>query len=91
MYYRNLEYSNIKSIKGWLAPLDFYIIKKLIISQSEKGIEGSICEIGVHHGKSFIPMATYSHPSKCYCIDLFNKQSLNVDNSGNGVCGIDRM
>ena len=84
MISRSLDYSEIRGIKGWLAPLDFYIIKELIIGQSNRGNDGSICEIGVHHGKSFIPMSIYSDPAKCYCIDLFSNQSLNIDNSGKG-------
>ena len=84
MISKSLDYSQIKRIKGWLAPLDFYIIKELILGQSNRGNDGSICEIGVHHGKSFIPMVIYSHPAKCYCIDLFSNQSLNIDSSGKG-------
>ena len=43
-----------------------------------------LCEIGVHHGKSFIPIVLFSGDSVCHCVDVFEDQSLNIDSSGRG-------
>jgi hypothetical protein len=46
--------------------------------------DGSVVEIGVHHGKSFILLALANRSRHCYAIDLFQAQDLNIDRSGQG-------
>jgi predicted O-methyltransferase YrrM len=79
-----LKYKNVKKISGWLGSTDFEIIKILLNKQSILKIDGSVLEIGVHHGKSFVGMASFSGNSNLYAIDLFDDQSKNIDNSGLG-------
>jgi len=53
--------------------------------QTELGIRGSLGEIGVHMGKSFIVLKlNASQGEKCFAIDVFSDQHLNVDYSGYG-------
>ncbi len=44
--------------------------------------KGSAAEIGVHHGKSFVVLASRNEVS--YAIDIFDMQEHNTDNSGSG-------
>lgn len=77
--------SGIERVQGWLekgieAPLtavkDFQVIH---------AIKGSILEIGVHHGKFFIPLINCTEADEfAVGIDIFDYQSLNVDKSGSG-------
>jgi predicted O-methyltransferase YrrM len=80
----DVSYRKIKSISGWLGRTDFEIFKQLLNGQQSSNRLGSIAEIGVHHGKSFVPMAAYSGNSKLYAIDIFENQEKNIDNSGSG-------
>ena len=46
---------------------------------------GNILEIGVHHGKSFIPMTTLLRNNEiAVAVDVFEDQQFNYDNSGKG-------
>ena len=60
------------------------IFKNIIEFQNSINRTSQLCEIGVHHGKSFIPMLKFSGESVCHCIDIFDEQSLNIDSSGKG-------
>ncbi len=71
-------------IDGWFARSDAEIFLSLLAHQSTHGHLGAIAEIGVHHGKSFIMMALANDGNKCYAIDIFGQQKLNVDRSGKG-------
>ena len=55
-------------------------------AQRAAGVVGSVGEIGVHHGRSFILAALLSDPAEpLWVLDLFGDlQHLNVDGSGNG-------
>jgi hypothetical protein len=77
-------FSKIAPLGGWLGFADFCIFKTLIETQNALGNKNPLCEIGVHHGKSFIPMVLFSGDSVCHCVDVFEEQSLNVDSSGRG-------
>lgn len=63
---------------------DFCIFKTLFKIQNAHANINSLCEIGVHHGKSFIPMVLFSADSVCHCDDVFEKQSLNIVSPGRG-------
>lgn len=77
-------YHKISKIEGWLSFVDFRIFKNIIEFQNSLDQTSQLCEIGVHHGKSFIPMVKFSGDSVCHCIDIFEEQSLNIDSSGKG-------
>jgi hypothetical protein len=47
-------------------------------------LHGGVVEIGVHHGKSFIPLALSNSGTHCYAIGLFGAQDKNIDKSGRG-------
>jgi len=81
-----VTYRSVTSIEGWLAATDYEIFKEVLACQQRQGVEGAIAEIGVHHGKSFVPLAAFSGTSKLYAIDLFGDQGKNIDQSGNGDC-----
>jgi Methyltransferase domain len=74
-----------KSIGGWLARLDAEMMTSVLIAQNDQGLSGSVAEIGVHHGKVFILLCLgLKDDEKAYCIDIFDDQHLNKDNSGRG-------
>jgi hypothetical protein len=77
--------SDYKKVKGWLHRVDGEIIKSILGYQNDVRTEGSIAEIGLHHGKLFIALAMcLKNNEKAYGIDIFDKQEFNLDNSGKG-------
>jgi len=53
--------------------------------QDSLGIQGGTAEIGVHHGKSFIPLCLgLRDGERAVCVDIFEDQAHNVDLSGQG-------
>lgn len=74
-----------KQVEGWFARTDAEIFRALLVGQSGKKLSGSVVEIGVHHGKSFIAMCLgLQDEEKAYCVDIFQYQRLNKDLSGKG-------
>ncbi len=74
-----------KSVQGWL--LDGAATATALLSdfQQKLGIEGGMCEIGVHHGLFFIALSLLrSTKETSLAIDVFENQDLNIDNSGCG-------
>lgn len=71
-------------VEGWFARCDAQIFAALLSAQCARGRDGAVAEIGVHHGKSFIPLAISNQGKRCYAIDVFGSQHLNVDQSGSG-------
>lgn len=73
--------------EGWLVDSVRWPLEVVAELHHERGITGSILEIGVHHGKFFIPLALLSDPKRerCVAIDVFGKQDLNIDRSGAGA------
>lgn len=53
--------------------------------QGRDAVFGDCREIGVHHGRFFLAMEAVT-PSdvKCFAVDLFGRQDLNIDKSGRG-------
>jgi len=77
--------SDYKSINGWLHQLDAELFLHFLQFQSRSGIVGATAEIGVHHGKSFVPLClALQGPEKALCIDIFEDQTHNLDASGFG-------
>ncbi len=82
-----LKYINTgyKKIEGWYSRDALEIIAAINNIQVQHNINGSLCEIGVHHGRSLILLALLSNDNEiCVGIDLFENQSQNIDNSGCG-------
>ncbi|MCU0837352.1 MAG: class I SAM-dependent methyltransferase, partial [Rhodospirillales bacterium] len=74
-----------KDVAGWLQRIDAEIIGAILEFQADKNITGSCVEIGVHHGKSFIPLClSLRRDELALCIDIFDDQSHNIDHSGRG-------
>ena len=74
-----------KKVEGWISPLALKAILKLGEIQEINKITGSVCEIGVHHGKAFILLHLLTKSNEMSAaIDLFEFQSDNIDNSGKG-------
>lgn len=78
-----------KTVGGWLARIDAEIIRCVLIAQNNQRYVGSVAEIGVHHGRAFILLCLgLKDDEKAYCIDVFEDQHLNKDNSGRGDRGV---
>ena len=73
------------SIIGWLAPADLMAFLLLAHVQHAAGVAGAVGEIGVHHGKSFLPAALAATTAEpLWVADVFDKQELNIGKSGGG-------
>jgi hypothetical protein len=74
------------SVQGWLHFTTAVGLLELLWRQEERGVAPSgIAEIGIHHGKSFLVLAAGAAPEeKLLAIDLFERQDLNLDGSGQG-------
>lgn len=78
-----------KKVHGWLQRVDAEIMGAIFEAQAEQAIAGSCVEIGVHHGKSFIPLCmALQDDEQALCIDVFDEQSKNLDLSGKGNLGV---
>lgn len=76
------------TITGFFEPglLDLYLT--LDATQTRLGASGPLCEIGVYHGKSFVPLALMRQKNEnAIAIDCFEDQAVNLDNSGEGDRG----
>jgi hypothetical protein len=81
------RYSNVgyRFVSGFLEPGNLPVLKVLDAAQRARNVRGAVAEIGVHHGRLFIPLHLLQRGSgKSVAIDLFGDQELNIDNSGNG-------
>jgi hypothetical protein len=77
--------SGKKDLNGWLQRVDAEIIGLILESQHRENATGGCAEIGVHHGKSFVPLClALRGEERGLCIDLFEDQSKNLDASGKG-------
>ena len=73
------------AVAGWFFRVDGEIFCSITDYQNENALDGSVAEIGLHHGKSFIAMClALRGGQKAYGIDVFEQQSLNIDGSGRG-------
>lgn len=74
-----------RKIIGWLQRVDAEIYGAIFTFQEQRNIQGGCVEIGVHHGKSFIPLCMALRANeKALCVDLFEDQERNIDSSGRG-------
>lgn len=73
------------AVEGWLNRSTALYLAVIEVLQRTEGIAGDICEIGVHHGKSFLALALgLPEHDRAVAIDIFDDQHLNVDGSGKG-------
>lgn len=72
-------------VHGWLEVSTAVYLASLQALQREAGLAGDVCEIGVHHGKSFLSL-TLGLPDgdRALAIDVFGDQTSNLDRSGRG-------
>lgn len=74
-----------RSVSGWLQKVDAEIFGAIFDYQRQSNISGSCVEIGVHHGKSFIPLClSLNSNERALCVDVFDDQDKNIDSSGRG-------
>jgi hypothetical protein len=74
-----------RRVMGWVQRPVFDVVRALGEEQERLGIEGHIAEIGVHHGRLFLGLHLARRPGeRSAAIDLYDKQTLNVDKSGSG-------
>lgn len=72
-------------VGGWFTALDGRIFGQLLAAQTALGVTGSVAEIGVHHGKSFLALVLGKAADEhAICVDVFENQSANSDGSGQG-------
>ena len=75
----------MKAVDGWFTWLDATITAAILDHQAAHDIRGCLGEIGVHHGRSFLPLAMALRPDeRAFAIDLFGDQHRNEDRSGLG-------
>lgn len=80
--YANSSYAEVK---GWMNPAVAHLAAWLSNVQAENGVCGGVGEIGVHHGKFSIAVAhTLREGERSVAVDIFERQELNIDGSGNG-------
>jgi hypothetical protein len=73
------------NVQGWLMPTAINVIVELSRLQNQLDIKGSMCEIGVHHGKLFILLHLLTDRYETSVSwDLFERQEENIDRSGCG-------
>ncbi len=72
------------AVKGWIEPNILRVMRALSQQQEQLGVQGSVVEIGVHHGRFFIGLLLTNADERSLAIDLFDQQDLNVDASGKG-------
>ena len=74
-----------KKVQGWFTFDALQVICKIAEVQQTEQLAGGICEIGVHHGRSFILLHLLSNPGEIsIAYDLFEDQEQNKDQSGQG-------
>jgi hypothetical protein len=75
-----------RRVSGWFNRADGEIFMSVLLDQKDREVPGSALEIGVHHGRSFIPLSLASTPSApAIAIDIFGDQHHNaIDPSGRG-------
>jgi len=78
--------SGINQVEGWVGQGVRAPLERIAAVQERRSIKGSVLEIGVHHGKFFIPLAMIADPETeaCVAIDVFDDQEKNIDFSGIG-------
>ena len=72
-------------VHGWLDRYSAAFIGGLSRIQRDSGMHGAVGEIGVHMGRLFILLKlTTVENERCFALDVFGEQHLNIDHSGFG-------
>lgn len=75
----------ITGVTGWLNPSTALYLSGLEVLQRQIPVAGDVCEIGVHHGKSFLTLAVgLPDDQRAVAVDVFDDQQANIDSSGCG-------
>jgi hypothetical protein len=70
---RDYIFRRMKSVKGYLDPVDALMISTILAAQSKAKLSGSVAEIGVYFGRSFLLMAGLLQPGeRAFAADLFD-------------------
>jgi hypothetical protein len=72
-----------REVAGWLIDTAVDAIVALALTQERLGVQGGVCEIGIHHGRSFILLHLLAS-GHAAAYDLFEQQGENVARSGLG-------
>ena len=81
----NYLYQGAAKVQGWLWPTTGTILAQVLVKQVQSGQQGDVCEVGVHHGKSFLVLANgIVAGERAVAVDVFGDQHKNVDQSGAG-------
>eukprot|EP01084_Bolivina_argentea_P058524 106858_1 len=82
--YMNNYFEIVENIEGWFS-YEIIIPILLTIDTIQKSGDGNILEIGVYHGKSFIPMACLlKNNETAVAVDVFENEKYDYDGSGVG-------
>jgi hypothetical protein len=74
-----------RQVEGWLQLPVLWALSRVAGFQSAQKIVGASCEIGVHHGRFLLAIENVTPAGqKCYGVDIFDSQHLNIDSSGKG-------
>lgn len=72
-------------IEGWCSPYVADMVGIVDTFQRGLGFAGGVAEVGIHHGKLFLMLnAACEQSERSFAVDLFERQDLNVDYSGQG-------
>lgn len=76
----------MREVEGWFNSQLFTSLLRLHEIQEGLKVRGGIVEIGVHHGRFFMPLngMVAEGEGTSYAIDIFEDQMLNIDRSGSG-------
>ncbi|HEX7153291.1 MAG TPA: class I SAM-dependent methyltransferase [Thermoanaerobaculia bacterium] len=74
-----------RGVEGWFFPIDAYLFAFIDSIQQRERIAGDLFEIGVHHGKTAIFLGRLLRAGESLGVcDVFERQNLNADHSGEG-------
>ncbi len=75
-----------RRVAGFLSGGAVTLITAVASKQVDLGVQGGVCEVGVHQGRTFILLHLLTRPTElAVAIDVFERQDLNTDGSGRGV------
>jgi Methyltransferase domain len=77
-----------RRVSGYTEHSVYTLLTALDDAQQRLDVDGSVAEIGVHHGQLFIALNLLQRPGRrAVAIDVFDDQELNIDHSGEGDLG----